>query len=286
MKTNENQLSEVGVADPDDHLHRGQFNFPSPPELLFKYQSPNFNSLASLAESYIWLSAANELNDPHEQYALIDEEISDDDVVSWAKRLYEKNQYFALGGPNGKENYSKIINREGTWIEETRNWWIRSIKQNISGREALNYKYFCASESGKSSAMWAHYAGNHEGWALAFCPKKLVYEVDNLWVPVAYEESIPKVSIQDLFENNRFPTLVYTTKSQEWKYEKEWRLWQKQEYNRYKIEASAIKYIVFGKNAKDSTKMLVRRITSDWGLKYYDAVPSALSYQMDFIDSI
>jgi hypothetical protein len=72
---------------------------------------------------------------------------------------------------------------------------------------------FCMSESPTSAPMWAHYASNGEGIALEFSINSDFFQTYPL-AKVNYSSRRPTV---------KNPGKALTTKSREWKYEKEWR---------------------------------------------------------------
>ena len=97
------------------------------------------------------------------------------------------------------------------------------------------YRVLCVSEKSNSKKMWALYAQEHQGIALAITPKDKESKY-NLFRPVAYRARRPCLfdAALSFFENGFFGdqevertralnTVIYT-KTLEWKYEKEHRL--------------------------------------------------------------
>ncbi len=70
--------------------------------------------------------------------------------------------------------------------------------------------------------MWAHYARNHTGVVVKFNTAKL----SKFLKKVDYKPNFPTDREWNLANKKRWgiPFLMYTRKSEDWKYEKEWRL--------------------------------------------------------------
>lgn len=70
--------------------------------------------------------------------------------------------------------------------------------------------------------MWAHYADNHRGVCVRFDLGK-DEEISDMLFPVEYSEEYPKLNFIEVYTFGNFEEL-YLTKSNEWKYEDEWRI--------------------------------------------------------------
>ena len=99
-----------------------------------------------------------------------------------------------------------------------------SIEQAIAQAKELGV--LCLSEVSDSPAMWAHYAGNHEGFCLVFGRQEGcdLGDCDHC-LPVIYAESddVPAFSPSEIVSKEAFAKIA-TTKAWEWGYEQEWRL--------------------------------------------------------------
>ena len=85
----------------------------------------------------------------------------------------------------------------------------------------------CLSQRWDSHLMWAHYACNHDGYAIIY-QQDIVAAVSNLCncqaaVPVTYSESVPDLPWFEGPHYEMFEPLL-STKSAEWSYEQEYRL--------------------------------------------------------------
>lgn len=96
-------------------------------------------------------------------------------------------------------------------------------------------KLLCLTKSPDNTIMWAHYAENHQGVVLGF---KQIPEFDGPWRvarPVEYLPDMPilldtefladMASGQVALSPEPIVNRLVFTKSEEWKYEREWRIW-------------------------------------------------------------
>ncbi len=110
-------------------------------------------------------------------------------------------------------------------LEELRAMWRAFIP---------DFRILCLAESPAHSAMWSHYAEQYSGVVFEF---RCVDELDSAWLaakPVRYPKSKPEVytaagwaKILTMPNDQAIRTIIDIatfTKSQEWSYEKEWRI--------------------------------------------------------------
>lgn len=81
----------------------------------------------------------------------------------------------------------------------------------------------CFTERKDSLLMWAHYAQSHKGFCIEYDTSKMPDNIRKIFLPVIYQKQIYD-STHDFKPdgNNIFNFLFY--KSDEWSYEKEWRI--------------------------------------------------------------
>jgi len=110
-------------------------------------------------------------------------------------------------------------------LEEFRSMWRALIP---------NFRILCLAESPEHPAMWSHYAKQYSGAVLEF---QCVDDLDSPWLAakqVRYPESKPEVYTADGWANfltmpnekaiRSILDISTFTKSQDWSYEKEWRI--------------------------------------------------------------
>lgn len=237
--------------------------------LLYKYQSFSPYSVDSLVRKYFYFSSANELNDPFEfRYSdkLSDQELQDINNTYWASKEQKG------------ESLTRVQTNE-----------IRDILRSMNTSQGV----LCVSGSINNPTMWSHYADSHKGWVLGFDRSELFEYGDNNWVPVEYEDDIPRLDYSILMSAGNNPVNqilrpIYTTKLRSWKYEDEYRMIRiagtqknKEVVKRQGFNVKAIREIIFGCKATSETKALVYKITQDWGCSYFEAVQSEERYEIN-----
>jgi hypothetical protein len=100
------------------------------------------------------------------------------------------------------------------------------IKEFLKNFKEKTLKISCFSSRLDSIVMWSHYAANHTGYCVEYNLKELSNDDirKRCLFPVIYSDKLPDMSKQ-LKDNNplsMFLPALY--KSNDWKYEQEWRL--------------------------------------------------------------
>jgi hypothetical protein len=142
----------------------------------------------------------------------------------------------------------------------------------------LNVGVFCLSEVRESILMWGHYTGNHRGLVVGFEStdpffSKQRSESDEFGFlrPVIYQVRRPQVTLADTTSPAWFQT-----KSDDWAYEKEWRIVRPLSQANQRIEAdpypiclfefspSSVREIIVGMRAKPALVGEVRSMAGDF----------------------
>lgn len=250
---------------------------PSDKQVFYKFQSPSLLSLYTLTEKYFWFSFIAELNDPHEQKLSWQDYASDEEIIMWAEKIAKKGEFHLIGG----KDISYILNNTDNAIDKLRDWWLGSLNLNIEMQKSNKRKVFCASEQCSSPAMWAHYSYNHTGWAIGFKPNSIFDEApEECWFKVRYQDKYPEFGLADMFENMEWQYKLFSTKSEEWRYEREWRCSHENESHKISINTDFVECIIFGKDCCEQTERLVVTLTKDWRINYFKARPSLKGYEI------
>ena len=126
---------------------------------------------------------------------------------------------------SGLQDVASWHRPEGKSMDEMRDLWRTWLP---------DHRILCLTESASHAAMWYHYADKYRGVVLEFL---CIDELDSAWLaaqPVTYPEPKPQIYTadgwaeimclrQDLAVRSILHTATYT-KSQDWRYESEWRL--------------------------------------------------------------
>jgi Protein of unknown function (DUF2971) len=171
--------------------------------------------------------------------------------------LLEKMEEFVFGDDEPEGNTENRLfkalsltrkNRHQHNIEEFREYFKSSVDKNIqfskNAQPGLNktwksvfdtIRIFCVTEDHKNLLMWSHYADKHEGAVIRIGCIKEIDSVLLAAVPVCYTDQTPVIATKDEWINSliglseidydQHLKKIVTTKSKEWEYEKEWRVY-------------------------------------------------------------
>lgn len=172
-------------------------------------------------------------------------------------------------------NTIKSILNEQLWLSHTNSFndpVEPSIKQFKKYKEDYNYlldsiKVGCLTTKKDNTLMWSHYADKHRGICIEYDIGK-IYEKDNLIInkvnynmPIITNKSIADNEILEIDNINRLIEL-FSLKSNEWKYEKEYRIlyYDKERKKDGILIDCPIKSICFGTETSEDDKKLIRKI--------------------------
>lgn len=172
-------------------------------------------------------------------------------------------------------NTIKSILNEQLWLSHTNSFndpVDPSIKQFKKYKEDYDYlldsiKIGCLTTKNDNTLMWSHYADKHRGICIEYDIGK-IYEKDNLIInkvnyniPIITNKSIADNEILEIDNINRLIEL-FSLKSNEWKYEKEYRIlyYDKERKKDGILIDCPIKSICFGTETSEDDKKLIRKI--------------------------
>jgi len=219
-------------------------------DYLYKYRCYNAYSLASLANSSIWLSEPKTFNDPFDCALTLDRDAYKQSVVDAIGDAMNRVQQ----GKKKREELLKEWPGDKDAFETLRDC-VKELFQNIG---------ICSfSAIGDHMLMWSHYADNHKGFCVEYDCREGT-KLKELALPVKYSESIPKVSATDLVGERQQETidLFWLTKSSVWSYEQEWRVMM-QKGNKYYQAPSKITSITFGAKMPIDDRVTIINILRD-----------------------
>lgn len=131
-------------------------------------------------------------------------------------------------------------------------------------------QYICSfSRGANNNALWAHYANNHQGLCFVFDitqdPKCFLYPL-----PVVYSKERPTITFGE--EMNKDYKMMFNTKSLEWQYENEVRVWKSEDEIgkscNISFNAKALKAIIFGMRCDEKTRNEIRQLCNENGLSH------------------
>lgn len=148
----------------------------------------------------------------------------------------------------------------------------------------------CFSKDCDNVLIFSHYAENHSGFAVGFDTGLLVESLkaknppwDSSVRPVWYFREAPKLSLKEE------PALCATCKSDEWKYENEFRLFMSQGSHQlassgsFQFDRNAIREVIIGCKASDQTISVCKKHTNDLvNCKRFKAYQEPNSFTLSF----
>lgn len=179
--------------------------------------------------------------------------------------------------------------------------YFESLKNNIRNQT----KIACLSENIKSPLMWAHYANNHKGFAIAYdfrgnnisqCANCMNRSCSNIklatiypiiysdnrfdatqygkWYVEQYMKHCLGINIDAIYKDELIYTKAALYKSNDWKYEDEWRILcstpniQIEQQDCYPINKKPVA-IYFGSQISDVHKKILMHLADEKGILKY-----------------
>jgi hypothetical protein len=232
---------------------------PHIPSLLYKYRQFTDRHKAALAKGVEWMSSPDKFNDPYDSRIYFDTDrfIVEDQSV---KELMETIKETKAAVRSGAHWMPKPINKPIELGELRRKVASELLASaSIEERAALlnstdffdsyfkklseqlvhqmsqvfrrGYGVLCLAENSTSVLMWSHYSANHQGFCIEYNFEKLdpLDHRRRLCYPVFYRRKMTdatrymsKINVRDF--NNLFGLFICLLKSDEWAYEREWRI--------------------------------------------------------------
>ena len=112
-------------------------------------------------------------------------------------------------------------------------------------RDVRKLGVVCLSEVDDSLLMWSHYADSHHGFCIEF-ERDEHNDLGNSeqCLPVVYQKEFPAFTLDEI-EDKKATARILTTKSEEWAYEKEWRMITKKDISMIQLPGK-ITGVIFG----------------------------------------
>lgn len=212
---------------------------------IFRFRSPNENSISELEESYVYFSNRDNLNDPHD---------ANPRMVNFTENPSELVNFFNFMANSFPDEKSKA-----EFIAENTPDTLREFMKDKIEFYVLHYGIVCFSVHLKNYPLWANYADNSSGLCLQFNVEKDKNLFSDLR-PMNYAPEPTLINYNPQSENDNLTELFFH-KTSDWSYEKEWRL-LKVHNGRFYFNPNALEKIIIGYNAKpefiEKVKNIVR----------------------------
>jgi Protein of unknown function (DUF2971). len=233
----------------------------------------------SIINSYNWFSKPVSFNDPFDcQFNVSTKEVSFDDYI----KLYSKAKY---NSPPPEEGCIRVEFPKGAIVN---NSFTSQFKEHVHGFGAhvsLDVKersILSLSENFDNTTMWSHYANNHEGICVEYNPLILINKAVGVLHKVKYlNPNEIEFNAYKLFascSNNRdveqYKSLInemFLTKSNDWAYEKEWRIVHNAA-GKVNYDPDSLTAIYFGLRCGVEEKIAIRNILANKRMAFFQMI--------------
>ncbi|ULN65128.1 DUF2971 domain-containing protein [Vibrio gigantis] len=248
---------------------------------LYRFFSDNLDNFTALSSSYLWFSNVEAFNDPFEgcisdlSYYVSADEYCDKKFI----KLFKNSSAFSFLNSEEKEKMLLDIWSKGnsSKVEFKRSQLevFEKAHKNTVSTFLQEYRWCCFSQPNpeiksplSSRLMWSHYANGLRGFLVEFDKEELInsldhhYQGDVLKSEMIYDDLQPMNFFDDLAElvENNSPTLgkLLSLKSNDWRYEAEFRIGTKNSIVNY--NPKVITRIIIGEKMTQRCKDLILSI--------------------------
>ena len=235
--------------------HAFMIKNPHVPKALYKHREFRDSHLTALTKNILWSSIPANFNDPYDTNVFFDsgrffiENRSVEDTIAFAKELSKKPHprkpsplkspilsqifwekafgEFASAVPDDAERLNEFFEFLEEYNKRQNENMIMKLSENLqNGFRVLSLSELCT-----SILMWSHYSDAHRGFCIEYDFSSLPYEDlrRRLCFPVYYRRKLTDatryLARTDMVNfNNLFGQYLCLLKSDEWAYEREWRI--------------------------------------------------------------
>lgn len=225
-------------------------------DFLFRYRGYNSKSVEAFKEDKLYFSTPNMFNDPYDARFYINSEAFIQAIqYEWKTNMesYVKEKAFPDMPEDALEMiYRKIMELNEDISNQKRFFeYVFSIIESLKNQMRKNLKVICFTEQHISNLMWSHYADYHKGFCLMYSKEELkqsfIYDINgnktkNKIEILKVEYSEKQLDIGpylyyyiplkffgysskeiNLTEGEKIIKKIVSSKSDDWKYEDEWR---------------------------------------------------------------
>jgi hypothetical protein len=199
-----------------------------PPEVLYKYRSwTDHYHKRLLTDNEAFFASPRAFNDPFDcRIPLRYDLLPDEDKLQLCIREAEARH--PSSSREEINQWAHELMRDSAFSDPCR---MRAVQEHWQQTIFSNFGVFSLSEVSDDILMWAHYAESHKGFCVGFDVPQLAmqgerWREDGLLThahPVVYSRTYPAVIPRGPGNHDDLKE-VLLTKSQEWEYEREWRV--------------------------------------------------------------
>jgi hypothetical protein len=249
----------------------------NPPQRIYKYEAPNWRTLQNIKRQVLFFGSPLNFNDPYDCALTPNIQPPKDEDVERLRADYLRRNGLNEGQKHEFETWS---------TEELRAMLLRSaqgvIKELIDTFLASR-GVTCFSERNDDLLMWSHYGGRYRGVCLEF--NTAIDPFDRVR-QVRYVSSLPQLDVASILLRGKFDPVreLYCTKSDSWRYEREWRAFHEVAGTQYVYPPEALTGVYFGPDIDDESLEIVCLILAgqNEGVRFYRGSRSTTEFRVLF----
>ena len=255
------------------------------PGFLYKYYKFNESNREWLQQIFtkneIYFASPEQFNDPFDCRVQACFDATDDEWKEYLDGMM-KDRHPELDYEERAALVRQLIN--SGWREDP-----GSKQKMVSDvQEAVNeIGVLCLSAVCDDILMWSHYTDGHKGFCLQFNIKTTFSPFGELLFKVDYTLSYPKIDVISYRKDQVKRILL--TKSDFWKYEKEWRIFDLDNGPGIRAyPAEMLTGVMFGCEMPYESRQLIRKWTQgrEIPLKFYQAIKKETEFGLEIIKAI
>lgn len=256
------------------------------PEHVYKFQTFSKEHITALHNNEVWFATSSTFNDPFDSN-------TKSPLVWFTEESFIKSanssQMFdpiKIQTEMAKKR-AELLSPEHQLSTSTQN-------KKVEIKILLNETYiFCLSSNNTNHILWAHYANKHKGFCIKYNTKKLIDSiklVDHDYVKYS-NAPIDFLSMSNSTKNETPLREIFFKKSEDWKYEKEYRLIHDQlKSKNYKdampdsIDPKAIEAVIFGMESCIEDRIFLMSILKGRNISFRQMISNDISYNLTVSD--
>lgn len=249
----------------------------NPPPLLYKYEALSTQSLLNLKRQVIYFGSPLNFNDPYDCALTPNIETPSADELEAIRQSYLQKQYLppkahAEVKSSTPEKLREILLRAAYSAFKT------AVDDFLKSAGVA-----CFSETNDNLLMWSHYGGRSKGFCLEFAtsaePFQQIREVN-------YLPTLPTLNLSALLfkPGVDYVSKLFCTKSEAWKYEREWRAIHHAADTQYIYPAEALTGVYFGPDIDQQSLEIVCLILAgqNENVKLWRGTRSSTEFRVSF----
>jgi hypothetical protein len=218
------------------------------PEYLYKYRECSENTFNIIKNSKLYFAHPCEFNDPFDSRIVANMNGKADKGLEEIYRIIESDSNYAY---LSKEDKIKLAKNVVSALENPE--FNKNAGMEFAEKVASSISVCCFSSKRDALTMWSHYADSHKGICFQFMNGKDIFQRA---FPVNYTKEYPKLNFFSSLLIDRIDGFLLT-KSEEWKYEEEYRIVLAQSKGTKPFQDDILTGIIFGCKINDAQKKYI-----------------------------